>query len=129
MSRRRALGTLAGSVGAVAFAACGSSGDSESATIFPAAYMGRWPHIHFEVYESLDAATSSGTLMKTSQIALPAETCKQVYATEGYEQSVQNLGQTSLDSDMVFSDGYSGQLAKASGSVSDGLTMRLNVGV
>ena len=27
----------------------------------PGGYMGRWPHIHFEVYESLDAATSAGT--------------------------------------------------------------------
>jgi len=107
----------------------GRDGRLSFETIFPAAYMGRWPHIHFEVYESLDAATSAGTLMKTSQIALPVETCKQVYATEGYEQSVQNLSQTSLDTDMVFSDGYAGQLAKASGSVGDGLTMRLNVGV
>ena len=107
----------------------GRDGRLSFKTVFPAAYMGRWPHIHFEVYESLDAATSAGTLMKTSQIALPIETCKQVYATEGYEQSVQNLSQTSLDTDMVFSDGYAGQLAKASGSVSDGLTVRLNVGV
>ena len=107
----------------------GRDGRLSFETIFPAAYMGRWPHIHFEVYESLDAATSAGTLMKTSQIALPAETCKQVYATEGYEQSVQNVSQTSLETDMVFSDGYASQLAKASGSVSDGLTVRLNVGV
>ena len=28
-------------------------------TIFPAAYSGRWPHIHFEVYENLDAATAA----------------------------------------------------------------------
>ena len=30
-------------------------------TIFPAAYQGRWPHMHFEVYESLDAAAAAGT--------------------------------------------------------------------
>ena len=34
-----------------------------------------------------------------------------MYATAGYEQSVQNLAGTSLDSDMVFSDGYKSQLA------------------
>ena len=28
-------------------------------SIFPAAYSGRWPHIHFEVYESVDAAASA----------------------------------------------------------------------
>lgn len=30
---------------------------------------------------------------------------------------MQTLAQTSLDSDMVFADGYAGQLATASGSV------------
>ena len=29
-------------------------------SIFPACYSGRWPHIHFEVYETLSGATSSG---------------------------------------------------------------------
>ena len=44
-------------------------------TIFPAAYSGRWPHIHFEVYESLEAATGGGTLNATSQVALPEDVC------------------------------------------------------
>jgi protocatechuate 3,4-dioxygenase beta subunit len=99
------------------------------ATIFPAAYSGRWPHVHFEVYESLEAATAAGSKLRTSQIALPQEACDAVYATDGYEQSVQNLAQTSLDSDMVFSDGYASQLADWSGSASDGIALRLNVGV
>ncbi len=38
-------------------------------------------------------------MLKTSQLALPLEACEKVYATEGYEQSVQNLAQTSLDGD------------------------------
>jgi protocatechuate 3,4-dioxygenase beta subunit len=99
------------------------------ATIFPAAYSGRWPHVHFEVYESLEAATAAGSKLRTSQIAMPQEACDAVYATDGYEQSVQNLAQTSLDSDMVFSDGYASQLADWSGSASDGIALRLNVGV
>jgi protocatechuate 3,4-dioxygenase beta subunit len=99
------------------------------ASIFPAAYAGRWPHIHFEVYESLEAATSGGSKLKTSQIALPKATCDLVYAIDGYEQSVQNLAQTSLETDMVFSDGYSLQLAKVTGSVSDGFIATLNVPV
>jgi protocatechuate 3,4-dioxygenase beta subunit len=98
-------------------------------TIFPAAYMGRWPHIHFEVYESLDAATQGSSKLRTSQIAIPEEICQTVYATEGYEQSVQNLSQTSLESDMVFSDGYKSQLATVTGSVEDGIALKLNVGV
>ena len=98
-------------------------------SIFPAAYSGRWPHIHFEIYESVDAAASAGSKLKTSQLALPAETCELVYATEGYGRSAESLSQTSLETDMVFSDGYAGQLARASGSVADGIAIRLNVGV
>jgi protocatechuate 3,4-dioxygenase beta subunit len=98
-------------------------------SIFPAAYVGRWPHIHFEVYESLDAATSAGSKLKTSQIALPAEACELVYATRGYERSAEGLDQTSLETDNVFSDGYAGQLATVSGTVERGFTIELNVGV
>jgi protocatechuate 3,4-dioxygenase beta subunit len=99
------------------------------ASIFPGAYSGRWPHIHFEVYESLEAATAAGSKLRTSQVALPKEACDAAYAIDGYEQSVQNLAQTSLDSDMVFSDGYASQLADWSGSAGDGIALRLNVGV
>ena len=42
---------------------------------------------------------------------------------------MQNLAQTSLDTDMVFSDGYASQLATTSGNVDDGITLTLNVGV
>jgi protocatechuate 3,4-dioxygenase beta subunit len=98
-------------------------------TIFPAAYPGRWPHMHFEVYESLEAATTASTKLRTSQLAIPEAVCKDVYATQGYEQSLQTLAQTSLDSDMVFADGYRSQLAAASGSPGDGIVLKLNVGV
>ena len=98
-------------------------------TIYPAAYSGRWPHIHFEVYENLEAATAAQTKLRTSQIALPEDACTKVFATAGYEQSVQNMKSSSLDTDNVFSDGYASQLATASGSVSDGMTLKLNVGV
>jgi hypothetical protein len=42
---------------------------------------------------------------------------------------VPNLAQTSLDTDMVFGDGYAGQLATTSGSVDSGIRVALNVGV
>ena len=98
-------------------------------SIFPAAYSGRWPHIHFEVYPSLDAATTATGKLRTSQLAFPEAPCRQVYATDGYTQSLQNLSQTSLDTDMVFSDGYSLQLAKVTGDVTSGYTATLNVPV
>ena len=97
--------------------------------LFPAAYSGRWPHIHFEVYESLDAATAAGSKLRTSQIALPKDLCDAVYETDGYEQSASNLAQVSLDTDMVFSDGYASQLASWSGSAGDRIAVKLNVGV
>ena len=98
-------------------------------SIFPACYPGRWPHIHFEVYPSLDEATSATNRMRTSQLALPQDVCDTVYATEGYEQSVTNLQGVTLDSDNVFSDGYALQMAKVSGSVSTGYTATLRVPV
>lgn len=99
----------------------------EFTSIFPGCYPGRWPHVHFEVYGSLAAATSASNKLRTSQLAFPQAECEAVYATSGYEDSVGSLGQVSLDSDGVFSDGYSLQLATMSGSVADGYTATLNV--
>jgi protocatechuate 3,4-dioxygenase beta subunit len=98
-------------------------------SIYPGAYSGRWPHVHFEVYPSLDAATSAGTKLRTSQMALPEAASRKVYATSWYGGSLANLGQTSLSSDMVFSDGYSLQMADVTGSAGSGLAATLNVPV
>jgi protocatechuate 3,4-dioxygenase beta subunit len=98
-------------------------------TIFPACYPGRWPHVHFEVYPSLDDATSASNRMRTSQLAFPDDVCSEVYAESGYEASVGNLGQVSLDSDNVFGDGYSLQMASLDGSVDDGYVATLRVPV
>ncbi len=91
--------------------------------------MGRWPHIHFEVYPSLDEATSSANKIATSQLALPEEVCDTVYATPGYEQSVSNMTRTPLASDMVFGDGVDLQMATVTGDVSSGYEASLVVGV
>jgi len=104
-------------------------GRVEFTTIFPACYAGRWPHMHFEVYQSLDEATSYKNKLRTSQLALPQDVCDVVYATDGYDQSVSNLAGVSLDSDGIFSDGYSLQLATVTGSVADGYTVSLNIPV
>lgn len=106
-----------------------AQGRLEFTTIFPACYAGRWPHMHFEVYESLDAATTYSNKLRTSQLALPQVVCDTVYATEGYEQSVTNLAGVTLDSDGIFSDGYSLQMATVTGSVDEGYVVTLNVPV
>lgn len=100
------------------------------ASIFPACYSGRWPHIHFEVFTSLEAATDDADRIATSQIALPEDICSEVYATTGYEQSVRSLAGVSLALDMVFGDdGGEQQLGTISGSIADGLTVDLAVAV
>jgi protocatechuate 3,4-dioxygenase beta subunit len=107
----------------------GSDGSVAFTTIFPGAYSGRWPHMHFEVYPSLAEATKAGTPVATSQLALPEDSCRLVYAADGYEQSVTNLARTSLTTDMVFSDGVSQQTPKVTGNVADGMSIALNVPV
>ena len=106
-----------------------SDGRLRFASIFPGAYSGRWPHIHFEVYASVADATGGGSPIVTSQLALPEDDCDLVYATSGYEDSVANLAGTSLETDGIFSDGSSTQLASMSGSVGSGLTAALSVPV
>jgi protocatechuate 3,4-dioxygenase beta subunit len=98
-------------------------------SIFPACYSGRWPHMHFEVYPSLAAATTAANKIATSQIALPKASCDEVYGTAGYAQSISNLSQVSLTTDGVFSDGASLELATVTGSVTSGLTATLTIAV
>lgn len=99
-------------------------------TVFPGAYSGRWPHIHFEVFESMDNATAAGQVLAVSQIALTDAACKDVYASAGYEASARNFPRTTLKSDNVFGeDGGIYQLATMTGSVSGGYTAGLNVTV
>jgi protocatechuate 3,4-dioxygenase beta subunit len=97
-------------------------------SVFPGAYSGRWPHIHFEVFDGLGEATTGRNAVRVSQLALPADVCQQVYASSGYEASAQNMARSSLSSDMVFRDGVDLQLAALSGSVAGGYTARLTVG-
>jgi protocatechuate 3,4-dioxygenase beta subunit len=105
------------------------SGMVRFTSIFPGAYSGRWPHIHFEVYPTLAKATATGNRITTSQLALPEAACTAVYATGGYDGSAQNLARTSLTSDTVFRDGTAGQLATVTGDVTTGLVANLSIPV
>ncbi len=106
-----------------------TKGQVSFTTIFPACYDGRWPHIHFEVYPSLAKATNSANKIATSQMALTKEASTAVYATAGYEASVQNLSKVSLDSDNVFSDGYDLQIPTITGNVSAGYNLKFSCAV
>ncbi len=99
-------------------------------SIFPGCYPGRWPHVHFEIYPSLAKAVSASNVLHTSQLALPEAVCKSVYGSaDGYADSVRNLSQLSLASDMVFRDGVELQMATVTGSASAGYKAELTVGV
>ncbi len=110
-----------------------SNGQVTFTTVFPGCYSGRWPHIHFEIYPSLEAATDAGTVSdyaKVSQLALPAAACNQVYGVaSGYSASVSNFAAISLASDNIFSDGVSSQLATVSGDATNGFAATLTVGI
>lgn len=99
-------------------------------SIVPACYDGRWPHVHLEVHPDAASITDAGNAIATSQVALPEDTCRQVYAQPGYEQSVTNLADVSLADDMVFGDdGGASQLATVGGDVARGYTVALPVRV
>jgi protocatechuate 3,4-dioxygenase beta subunit len=110
--------------------AAGADGKVVFTSIFPAAYSGRWPHIHFEVYPSVAKAQASSGRLATSQLALPEAACNVVFATAGYSSSVQNMKQTTLASDNVFRDDSAvHQLATMSGDVASGMKAALTLGV
>lgn len=80
-------------------------------TIFPACYDGRWPHMHFEVFASAEAAVNGDASLLISQFALPADTAQALYAVDPrYAASVANLGQVNLSGDRVFGDNTAEQI-------------------
>ena len=106
-----------------------ANGKVRFTSIFPGCYAGRWPHVHFEVFPSLAAATDVRNKVATSQLALPKAACDAVYATAGYEASVRNLAGITLATDNVFSDGSARQVATLTGSPGDGYVASLTVAV
>ncbi|MEV6879046.1 intradiol ring-cleavage dioxygenase [Amycolatopsis sp. NPDC051128] len=106
-----------------------STGTLAFQAVFPGCYPGRWPHAHFEVYNTLAQATASSTPRLTSQLALPAANCATVYATSAYSTSLANYRRISLSNDMVFRDGYSRQMPTVTGDLTTGYTAKITVSV
>ena len=105
----------------------GADGQLSFTTIFPGAYRGRWPHIHFEVFPSLESASNARNKIATSQLAFPEDVCNEVYATSGYQSSAAIMSRLSLARDGVFRDGVETQMATMTGSVSKGFVAKLTV--
>ena len=102
-------------------------------TIFPGCYPGRWPHIHFEVYPSIDVATDHRNAVLTSQFAFPADVCAEAYKTAGYEESIPAFERISIDSDNVFRDNSDDEMAMMTpaitGNVTEGYVAEVTVGI
>jgi len=86
-------------------------------TIFPGWYSGRAPHIHVHIY------SASGKSLLVTQIAFPYDLANTVYTTGqsyGYTKGTQD---TRNETDNVFRDGFSTELATVSGSNAAGYTL------
>jgi len=95
-------------------------GNATFTTIFPGCYPGRYPQIHFEVYMNLDRATSFKNRLLTSQMAMPAEACRAIYAASRYGASAANFTSVSIERDDVFADSTPRQIAAQTPMVTRG---------
>lgn len=94
-----------------AVAVTDAQGKAEFVTIVPGCYMGRYPHMHFEVYPSLETATDYRNRLLTSQLAIPEQACNDVYSRHAaYAASIANFARSPLDRDGIFRDNTPGQL-------------------
>jgi protocatechuate 3,4-dioxygenase beta subunit len=102
-------------------------------TAFPGCYRGRWPHLHFEVFASAEAAVTGRDALLTSQFALPEAVCREVYRDAAYAESLANLEGQRLGSDMIFRDNAEAQNAAmmlaVEGDAASGLVARAVVGL
>ena len=76
--------------------------------IVPGCYGGRYPHCHFEVFASTDAALRGERPLLVSQLAFPDAECRAIYAGDArYGDSRANLDRLPLERDFVFRDIHS----------------------
>jgi protocatechuate 3,4-dioxygenase beta subunit len=107
-----------------------ANGQVRFSTIVPGCYDGRWPHMHFEIFDALSDAISGNNSIKTTQLAIPAQISEAVYTDARYPRSADNLARVSLTSDMVFADdGGAQQVASMSGDNDAGYRGQLTVGI
>jgi protocatechuate 3,4-dioxygenase beta subunit len=74
-------------------------------SIVPGCYGGRYPHCHFEVFESAEAAIGGARPLLVSQLAFPAAECRAIYRNDPrYGDSLRNLERQPIERDFVFGD-------------------------
>lgn len=110
-----------------------ANGQVTFTTIFPGCYSGRYPHMHFEIFASLAAATSGRASLLTSQLAMPRDICSAVYSSGGYSGSANQLSSVTTANDNVFGDNTSAQIAvqtpTMTGNTTDGYVATATVGL
>jgi protocatechuate 3,4-dioxygenase beta subunit len=109
-------------------------GQATFQTIFPACYLGRYPHVHVEIYRNRSFAAHNGSPILTSQFAMPRNICEAVYAkASGYGASLVHLTEGTPSADYVFERSTAQQLAAQtpvlSGGVEAGYTGSITVGI
>jgi hypothetical protein len=79
--------------------ATGADGWARFRSIFPGTCEDRWPHLNFEVYPDLDAATAATGRLHAARLTLPADACATVYARPDYAPSRAAMSRASLATD------------------------------
>lgn len=103
-----------------------SNGVATFTTIYPGWYADRITHIHFQIF--LTSYSSAAKSTAISQMAFPLDVTKAVYNSTLYTKG-QNTSVTSFAADNVFSDGTTYEMATITGSISEGYTAELEVGL
>lgn len=103
-------------------------------TLFPGCYPGRYPHIHFEVFSSLNSATTGRDALLISQLAVPQSDCDAVFETPHYASSERTFARNnSIERDNVFGDNASERISimtlRGGGTPADGYDMSAVVGL
>ena len=111
-----------------------AKGQAQFTTIVPGCYGGRSPHIHFEVYASMDAAAKGERPLLSSQFLIPNAVCNAVYADRSlYAGSTENLGRYPATQDWIFGDNHAADLAAmtldATGSAPRGYDARVTAAI
>jgi protocatechuate 3,4-dioxygenase beta subunit len=108
------------------------NGVARFTSIVPGCYGGRSPHMHFEVYASLEAAARGERALLSSQFLIPDNVCNAVYADRAtYAQSMENLRNHPIERDFIFRDNSAADLAAmtldATGAAPRGYDARVTV--
>ncbi|HEU4650776.1 MAG TPA: intradiol ring-cleavage dioxygenase [Croceibacterium sp.] len=101
-------------------------------SIVPGCYGGRYPHCHFEVFASAEAALRGEAPLLVSQLAFPEAQCRAIYRDDTrYGESLGNLDRLPLARDFVFRDidreGAASQLLRLEGDPAGGYRGRATI--